>query len=102
MTTMPTDLEIARSASLRPIGEVTADMGVPAEYVEHRGREVAKVSLNALDEMGPPRANYHLISATNPTPRYRASGSVTANRSGASSRNGRTPLRPEPVRATSP
>jgi len=68
MTTMPTDLEIARSANLRPIGEVTADMGVPAEYVEHRGREVAKVSLNALDDMGPPRAKYILITATNPTP----------------------------------
>ena len=68
MTTMPTDLEIARTATLRPIGEVAADMGVPAEYVEHRGREIAKVSLEALDEMGPPRAKYILITATNPTP----------------------------------
>ena len=68
MTMMPTDLEIARAATLRPIGEVAADMGVPAEYVEHRGREIAKVSLDALDEMGPPRAKYILITATNPTP----------------------------------
>ena len=68
MTTMPSDLEIARSAQLRPIAEVAGDMGVPAEFVEHRGREIAKVSLQALDEMGPPRAKYILITATNPTP----------------------------------
>jgi len=68
MTAMPTDLEIARAAPLRPIGDVAADMGVPAEYIEHRGREVAKVSLQALDAMGPPRAKYILITATNPTP----------------------------------
>jgi formate--tetrahydrofolate ligase len=68
MSEMPTDLEIARAAPLRPIGDVAADMGVPPQFVEHRGREVAKVSLKALDEMGPPRAKYILITATNPTP----------------------------------
>ncbi|MCH8900373.1 MAG: formate--tetrahydrofolate ligase [Acidobacteria bacterium] len=65
---MPTDLEIARDAKLRPIQEVAADMGVPSEYVELRGREMAKISLDAIAAMGAPRAKYVLITATNPTP----------------------------------
>ncbi len=64
---MPTDLEIARDAKLRPIQEVAADMGVPSEYVELRGRETAKISLDAIAAMGAPRAKYVLITATNPT-----------------------------------
>ena len=65
---MPTDLEIARAATLRPIDEVANDMGVPLESVEHYGKQMAKISLNAIDAMGPPRAKYILITATNPTP----------------------------------
>ena len=49
---MPTDLEIARDTKLRPIQEVAADMGVPSEYVELRGREMAKISLDAIAAMG--------------------------------------------------
>ncbi len=67
-TEMPTDLEIARAATPRPIEDVAADMGVPSEFVEHFGRQVGKVSLGALDAMGPPRAKYILVTATNPTP----------------------------------
>ncbi len=65
---MPTDLEIARSAELRAIEEVAADMGVPSASVEHYGREMAKISLDAIPAMGPPRARYILVTATNPTP----------------------------------
>jgi formate--tetrahydrofolate ligase len=65
---MPTDLEIARAANLRSIDEVAADMGIPSGYVEPYGRRLAKVSLDAIDAMGPPRAKYVLITATNPTP----------------------------------
>jgi formate--tetrahydrofolate ligase len=65
---MPTDLEIARSAALRPIEEVAADLGVPSTAVEHYGREMAKISLDAIPAMGSPRAKYILVTATNPTP----------------------------------
>ena len=68
MSEQPTDLEIARQAKPRPIREVAAEMGVPEECVEHRGREVAKISLRAMDRLGPPRAKYVLVTATNPTP----------------------------------
>lgn len=43
-------------------------MGVPPDCVEHRGHGLAKISLAALDEMGPPRAKYVLVTAVNPTP----------------------------------
>ncbi len=65
---MPTDLEIARAAKLRPIEEVAADMGVPSDFVQQYGDQMAKVSLEAIDAMGPPRAKYILVTATNPTP----------------------------------
>jgi formate--tetrahydrofolate ligase len=65
---MPTDLEVARAAALRPIEEVAADMGVPSGSVEHYGREMAKISLDAIPAMGSPRARYILVTATNPTP----------------------------------
>ncbi|MGI9665753.1 MAG: formate--tetrahydrofolate ligase [Acidimicrobiia bacterium] len=65
---MKTDLEIARSANLRPITDVAADMGIPEKDVEIRGRNLAKIPLEALDSMGPPRAKYVLVTAVNPTP----------------------------------
>lgn len=65
---MRTDLEIARAAKLRPITDVSAEMGIPEKYIEHRGEGLAKIKLGALDEMGPPRAKYILVTAVNPTP----------------------------------
>ncbi len=65
---MKTDLEIARSVSLRPITDVADDMGIPAEFVEQRGTGLAKIKLGALDAMGSPRAKYVLVTAVNPTP----------------------------------
>ncbi len=65
---MLTDLEIARAANLRPIMDVAGDMGIPEEFVEQRGHALAKIQLAALDEMGPPRAKYVLVTAVNPTP----------------------------------
>ncbi len=66
--TMPTDLEIARDAKLRRIEDIADDMGVPPDDVEHYGREMAKISLAAIDQMGPPRAKYVVVTATSPTP----------------------------------
>jgi formate--tetrahydrofolate ligase len=65
---MKTDLEIAREAHLRPIQDVAADMGIPADLVEPRGHGLAKIPLSAVDAMGPPRAKYVLVTAVNPTP----------------------------------
>ena len=34
----PTDLEIARAAELRPLSDVAADAGIPADLLEPYGR----------------------------------------------------------------
>jgi formate--tetrahydrofolate ligase len=65
---MKTDLEIARSVTLRPITDVAADMGIPSDLVEQRGHGLAKIPLDAIDRMGEPRAKYVLVTAVNPTP----------------------------------
>ncbi len=47
---MMTDIEIARSIEMRPIGEVAEMMGVPQERIEPYGRYVAKLPLDLIDE----------------------------------------------------
>ncbi len=67
--TMPSDLEIARSASLRPISEIASAMGIPENLLEHYGASVAKVKLEAIAELADrPRAKYVVVTAITPTP----------------------------------
>ncbi|HKJ12176.1 MAG TPA: formate--tetrahydrofolate ligase [Ornithinimicrobium sp.] len=66
---MASDLDIARAATLRPIGDVAADMGIPQEYLEPYGKNVMKVGLEAIDSMADrPKAKYVVVSAITPTP----------------------------------
>jgi formate--tetrahydrofolate ligase len=66
---MPSDLEIARRASLRPLPDIAAQMGIRPELLETYGAGVAKVSLAAIDELTDrPRAKYVVVSAITPTP----------------------------------
>ena len=43
--TFPSDLEIARSAKLRPLADVAADAGIPNEYLEPYGDGTAKIKI---------------------------------------------------------
>jgi formate--tetrahydrofolate ligase len=64
-----TALEIARGATLRPITEVAAGMGITEELLQPYGRYVAKVSLDAVDALADrPRARYVVVTAVTPTP----------------------------------
>ena len=64
-----TALEIARKATLRPITEVAAGMGIGEDLLEPYGRYVAKVSLDAVDALADrPRARYIVVTAVTPTP----------------------------------
>ncbi|GAB3543416.1 formate--tetrahydrofolate ligase [Actinopolyspora lacussalsi] len=66
---MPSDLDISRSSPRKPLEEVAADLGLAPHLLEPYGRDVAKVSLSALDELGEQnRAKYILVSAITPTP----------------------------------
>ena len=68
-TSMPTDLEIARAATLRPIEEVAASAGIGPDLLELYGRHVAKVDRRAEAALADrPAAKYVLITAITPTP----------------------------------
>jgi formate--tetrahydrofolate ligase len=65
----PSDLEIARAATLKPLGDVAADMGIGPHLLEPYGEHVAKVKLSAAAELADrPRARYVVVSAVTPTP----------------------------------
>jgi len=67
--TMPTSLTIAREASLKPMIDVAAEMGLGPHLLEHYGETVAKIKLDAIEELADrPRAKYVLVSAITPTP----------------------------------
>ncbi len=64
-------LEIANAATLRPISEVAADLGIDEDHLEHYGTGVAKIELAALDTPrapDAPRAKYVVVTAVTPTP----------------------------------
>jgi len=68
-TTLPTDLEIAHAATLRPLVEVAADLGLTEDHLEPWGRDVAKIDLSVLDEPEEgKRAKYVVVTAITPTP----------------------------------
>lgn len=64
---MPSDIDIARQVTLRPIADVAAQAGIPADAVEPYGRAKAKIDLSLLPA---PRQTGKLIlvTAINPTP----------------------------------
>jgi formate--tetrahydrofolate ligase len=64
---VPTDIEIARTATLLPIADVAAKAGIPADAVEPYGRHKAKIDLSSVmpsDRTG----KLILVTAINPTP----------------------------------
>jgi formate--tetrahydrofolate ligase len=69
MKTFPSDLEIAREAKLKPLDEIAAGMGIGKHLLEPYGDAVAKIKLDAIEELADrPKAKYVLISAITPTP----------------------------------
>ncbi|MEI6843706.1 MAG: formate--tetrahydrofolate ligase [Actinomycetes bacterium] len=63
------DIEIAQATTMKPIGEISAMLGIDSENLEPYGHYKAKVSLKYLDSL-PKRANSKLIlvTAISPTP----------------------------------
>ncbi|MGH9039546.1 MAG: formate--tetrahydrofolate ligase [Acidimicrobiia bacterium] len=65
----PSDLEIARGAQLKPLTEIAAEMGLPANLLEPYGENVAKIKLEAIEQLADrPRARYVVVTAITPTP----------------------------------
>jgi formate--tetrahydrofolate ligase len=67
--TMPTALEIARQATLKPVTEIAEGIGIPPWLVEQHGDHVAKIDLKAIEELQDrPKAKYVVVTAITPTP----------------------------------
>lgn len=64
-----TDIELARSVTLRPVVEVGEELGLQREEIVPYGRAKAKIALSALERLAArPRGRYILVTAINPTP----------------------------------
>ncbi|MFM7346666.1 MAG: formate--tetrahydrofolate ligase [Tagaea sp.] len=60
------DIEIARKASLRPLAQVAAKIGIPEAAIEPYGRAKGKIDVAALPKSGK-RGKLILVTAINPT-----------------------------------
>ena len=87
---MATDLEIARAATLLPIGDIAAKLGLPDEAILPFGRHVAKVSLDVLAGLLERKAaRLVLVTAINPTPPGEGKTTTTVGLGDALNRIGR-------------
>jgi formate--tetrahydrofolate ligase len=67
--TLVKNLEVARRAKLKPLTEIAADMGIAEHLLEPYGEGVAKIKLDAIEELADrPKAKYVVVTAITPTP----------------------------------
>ena len=64
---MPTDIEIAQAASMRPITEVAAGLGLTEEEIIPYGRYKAKIDHRLIHKL-PQKGKMILVTAISPTP----------------------------------
>ena len=64
---MKSDIEIAQSCALEPIGQVAARAGIDEALLEHYGRVKAKLDITSLRNR-PRKGKLILVTAINPTP----------------------------------
>ena len=69
-----TDLDIARSVTPQPIGEIASRLGLHPELLEPYGKTKAKIPLEALRE---PQGQLVLVTAISPTPAGEGKTTVT-------------------------
>jgi formate--tetrahydrofolate ligase len=75
---MPSSLEIAQRAALRPILDIAADAGLLAEEIEPYGRYKGKVDLSVLERLTD-RPDAKLINVTAITPTPAGEGKTTTS-----------------------
>ena len=66
---MSSDIGIAQNATLKPIGEIAARLGIPAASIENYGHYKAKIALDYIDTLkDKPDGKLILVTALSPTP----------------------------------
>jgi len=73
---VPSDIAIAQAATLRPIRDVAAELGLTDDELELYGKYKAKISLSALQKR-PPKGRLVLVTGINPTPAGEGKSTVT-------------------------
>jgi len=66
---VPSDIEIAQRATLKPITDIATRLGIPLDAIDPYGRYKAKVSLEYVDSLADrPNGKLILVTAISPTP----------------------------------
>lgn len=88
MSALPSDLEIARAALIRPIADIAGAAGVNPEALEQYGRFKAKIDPAKLDAPAP-YGKVVLVSAMSPTPAGEGKSTTTVGLADSLARAGR-------------
>ena len=89
----PTDLEIARQANPKPMSEIAAMMGIGEHLLQPYGDDVAKIRLDAIDELADrPTAKYVVVTAITPTPLGEGKTTTTVGLGDAMQHIGKRPV----------
>ena len=83
---VPSDIEIAQQARLRPITAVAADLGLDPDDIDQYGRYKAKLPLTLASQ--PPKGRLVLVTAISPTPAGEGKSTVSVGLSQAFRRLG--------------
>lgn len=90
---MPTDLEIAQSARMKPITEIAEGLGIHEDELDVYGKYKAKINLSVLDRLkDKPVGRYVDVTAITPTPLGEGKTVTTIGLSQALNRIGKTSL----------
>jgi formyltetrahydrofolate synthetase len=69
MGSIPSDLEIAQAAKLKPIVEIAASLGLTEDDLDLYGKYKAKIHLDVLQRIWDrPQGHYVDVTAITPTP----------------------------------
>jgi formate--tetrahydrofolate ligase len=75
VSSIPSDIEIAQAAQMRPIVDVAAEIGLRADDLDLYGKYKAKIPLEVASR--PVRGRLVLVTACNPTPAGEGKSTVT-------------------------
>ena len=89
---MPTDIQIAQSATLEPIVDIAAKLGLTESEIEPYGRNKAKVPLEVIRRRGEPRGKLVLVTGINPTPAGEGKSTLSVGLADALNLRGRNPV----------
>ena len=90
---MPSSLEIAQAATLRPISDIADELGLVHDEVEPYGRYKAKIDLSVIDRLADrPDAKLINVTAITPTPAGEGKTTTLVSLTQGLGRLGRSPV----------